>query len=199
LTLDDRDFEDLHTYATELDEYETYVNDQCYKLADILADAKKQGAKIICIDNFQLLSDGVGRDTREKLENLSKMLMRARNNDGMRIFLAAQGNIKGKSFGSTQVLKDGNLVVLIEHVFEGSDKKKKNPLQNVRKLIVTKSRWSGTGELEVIFQPEFSRVRTMKITPKDPATEDFAEFEQLELLQEPEEEELDYARNSEDR
>ena len=197
LELTDEDFEDLHEYAAEVSLYETYVNDQIYKLADIIADAKKQGASIICIDNFQLLVDGTGRDTREKLESLSKIIMRARNNDGMRIFLLAQGNEKDKSFGSSQVLRDANLVILIEHMFEASDKKKKSPLQNLRKLSVTRSRWSGTGELEVVFQPEFSRVRTVTITLKDPILEDFASFEQLELVL-PDEEEPDYVRSKKD-
>jgi hypothetical protein len=172
--LSDQDFEDLGVYANEIDEHDTYVNDSIYKLVEIFADIKANGFEVACIDNFQLLTDGRGRDLREKLEYLSKAIMRARN-EGLKIFVLAQGNADSSSFGSAQILMDGDLCILIEQVYE-KEGKKKVPIAGLRELVVKNSRFSPTGALEVIFQGQYSRVKSIAAKITEPATDEFFEF-----------------------
>jgi len=190
LTLTEKDFEHFDLIANDISLYDTYINDSIYKLADIFKDAEAHNASIICIDNFQLLTDGKGRDQREQLVYLSKEIMRYRNK-GNKIFLLAQGTEDGKSFGSIQVAMDADLCILIDNVFE-YEGKKKILLPNLRKLRVTQSRFSPTGECDVIFDAAYSRVRTAVLKSKDPDEEEFATFEQLELNVPEENEDFDH-------
>jgi len=176
----DEDLDYLEVIADDIDAYDTYVNDRLYGLVEIFEDAKEQKAKVVCIDNFQLLTDGQGRDQREKLEWLSKFVMRKRN-EGYYIFLVSQGTNDGKSFGSSQVEKDADLCILMQDVFESDDKKKKNPIKGLRKLLVQTSRFSDTGELEVLFDAAHSRVRTVEVKREDPKDESFAYFEEVQM------------------
>jgi len=177
--LTEEDLDALEFYAHAISQQELYVNASLYTLNEMLQDAAKNGFKVITIDNFQLITDGIGRDQKDKLVYLSQTLMRARN-QGLFIFLLSQGNADGTSYGSTQVQKDADLCVLIDEKYKKEDKKKV-VVPGIRTLEVIRSRFSGTGICDVLFQPEFSRVRTLAEKPKDPNADNFVEFEQYEL------------------
>ena len=172
MTLTEEDLDALALYADDIELQEQYVNDQLYDLEAILADAIAQSYDIVVIDNFQLLL-GKGMNERDRLVNLSKILMRARN-AGLRIFLLSQGNPDGKSFGSTQVAMDADGVFLIKSKYE--DKKKKIVVPGLRMIEVTQCRWAGIGSCEVLFQAEYSRVRTPQTKEVDLKQDEFIFF-----------------------
>lgn len=178
--------EQLRFYADSMRDEEIYIEDGLLALEQIIEDAEKNGIEIVCIDNFQLIVDGVGRDQREKLVNISKRILAWRKK-GISIFLLSQGNPDGGSFGSKQVQMDANVVILVDERFEG--KKRTDPVAGIRILNVTRCRWAAPGLCEVIFEPQFSRVRTAHVKIVDLA-KDFISFGEGEEMQDYLQEEL---------
>lgn len=185
LNLGEKDFEYFRTIANDYDAYEIYTSDAMYKLVEIFRDAEENNVEVLGLDNFQLFTDGEGDSQREKLMWLSKYIMYKRN-EGKRIFLLSQGNPDGKSFGSTQVEMDSDLTILIENAFDDKDKKKANPIKNLRHLQVTVCRYApDLGGCDVLFDGAHSRIRDVTVEAQDPNSEEFVDFEEAEYIQGP--------------
>jgi hypothetical protein len=192
LNLTERDFEMMEQIARDIEEQqEMFVNDQAFILQTMIDDALERDCQVLGIDNYQLIQGGQGEGSVSKLESNSKTISRVRNIHGLTTFLMAQGNVKERTFGSTQPFRDGDVVLELDNIYEVivGKKKRGNPLEGVRRVRVKRSRFSGTGELDVVFEPQYSRVRDAQTREKEP--ENFVEFEedleQLGLFQEEEE------------
>jgi replicative DNA helicase len=173
----------LEQTAIELQGDEIYVTDELYKIEDIYQDAKDNNCDLILIDNYQLMLGGSGRDTRERLENNSKTIMLHRNQDKITTFLAAQGNTKESSFGSSQPFRDCQFLFEIRYAYQQIEGKKRKgvALEGLREVIVSRARNVGTGSFMSTFEPQYSRLRDCEIKPLDLVKEE-AEFEEYEQL-----------------
>ena len=181
LALGDDDFEEMDRTIQDFADTKFFVNDSLFDINAILADAKSIGVKRIVIDNFQLMTGGDGRDERTKLVEQSKMLMRARK-DGITTFLVSQGNDKGESFGSTQVRMDADLVIGIQQVLTDEKDKKSEPMTNMRKLKVLRSRFSPQDvECNIFFDGNHSRI--LRVPKKMPENIEFPDHIINELLE----------------
>jgi len=182
VALGDEEFLEMERTIQDYGDVKFFVNDSLFNLDAILADAKSIGVKRIVIDNFQLLTGGTGRDERTQLVEESKKLMRARK-DGITTFLVSQGNDKGESFGSTQVRKDADLVIGILPVPVDSSDKKSEPMTNMRRLKVLRSRFSPQDvECHIFFDGNHSRV--LQVPKKKPENIEFPDHIINEILAE---------------
>lgn len=141
LQLNEADFEEMGITMNEYKNVKFHVNDQLFNIEDILKDAKDNGFTRIVVDNFQLMQGGQGRDERTKLADQSKRLMHARK-EGITTFLVSQGNEKGLSFGSKQVLMDADLVLGIKRIRVDESDKKSEYMKDQRRLFALRSRYS---------------------------------------------------------
>jgi replicative DNA helicase len=153
-----------------------YVEDAKSNIHEILKHANENGFTQIVIDNFQLLTGGKGQNKREQFEDISQTIMRARQ-QGTTVFLVSQGNDDGDSFGSKQVLKDANIVILIETCKVDPSDKNSPTLETMRKLTVRQSRFCPQGEYIVLFF-DGNHSRVIDIPVKNPDMNDFYHIEE---------------------
>lgn len=153
LEISDEQMQEIYEAIAEHGDDSMLLQDDVFRVDTIINECKEKGIDRVVIDNLTIADQtGVqGANSRERFENLSKLLMRARNEFGMSFIVVSQdASGEGKAFGSGQANRDADLIISVEDAYIDVDDEKVK-LKDVRVLHVLESRLAPEGRAFVGF------------------------------------------------
>lgn len=159
LTLTEANMTELENAVVEMSNWELYMDDSTFDIATMIKMAKDMFCQVIIIDTFGLIRGGKGSSVQEKLADVSRELLYARNKDGITSIVIHHKNRDGEDFGSDALGRDADLRISVsqpEDVIAGEG------MEGVLRLSVENSRQAGGGQ-NVDVAASFSQNRIKSI------------------------------------
>lgn len=171
--LDDVDIEQMKQWGEYFVEQNSpfYLQDKIFKLPNMVRQALEMKIPLLVIDNLQLADrKGMpGRDSREKLEAISAYCRQARNKHDLSFLIVAQEGQEGMSFGSGQVNRDTDGILLLKHAIEthheevkGKRQLVEGPVANLRVIEAKEGRLPWQGSCTVQFNGDYSQLKDIE-------------------------------------
>ena len=159
LVINENGFKELKEANSKLEKLDYYVENEIRTAEVIIAKAKKDGDKFIIVDYLQYLEDKVGKNEVERLREVSKMFVRARNNDKLTSIVIYQLGDSGKADYTRSVYKDADLII---EVYPAIDTVTDTPKPGQLWLQILDSRQTErTKKIPVSFEGAHNRITDM--------------------------------------
>lgn len=129
-------------------EHNLYLQDDVFTyeaMRKVMAELKCTKA---VIDNFQVMdvTTSPGLTMQERYAINSKKLLTSRNKDGISWIVVSQESEIGKTFGSSALDRDGDILIGMDFVYQENEDEEEVVVPNLRKVIVYPSRLSREGQ-----------------------------------------------------
>lgn len=136
-------FNQLEGAARMLDKTALYLSDRWDNADLIIGTCRKYGIEVAVVDYMQLLLDAAGKSEQERLANISRKFIRARNVDNITFIVVYQLNDKktASAFGSNAVYRDADLIIEVSQLEDGN----KSPIEGKLNMTVRESRMCPSG------------------------------------------------------
>lgn len=149
LRINDDQMQEIYEVAQAMieGEHNLYLQDDVFTYEAMRKVMAELNCNKAVIDNFQVMdvTTSPGLTMQERYALNSKKLLTSRNRDGCSWIVVSQESEIGKTFGSSALDRDGDILIGMDVVYQKDAEEEDVEVPNLRKVIVYRSRLSRDG------------------------------------------------------